>query len=65
MPGKRGCEVLDDTRKIRPDAKVLFMSGYSEDVAARDYLTEDGACFISKPPGVPDLRRKFRDALDR
>jgi PAS domain S-box-containing protein len=65
MPRKRGCEAMVDIRKIKADARVLFMSGYSEDITDLDHLTEAGAGFIPKPLKVPDLLRKVREVLDR
>ena len=65
MPGKRGCDVLADIRRINPNARALFMSGYSADFAPQDYLIEEGSSFITKPLSVPNLLRKVREALDK
>jgi CheY-like chemotaxis protein len=65
MPRKRGCEVLKDIHRIKPDVRVLFMSGYGADVTGRDHLIKEGNGFISKPLEIHDLLRKVREALDR
>jgi DNA-binding NtrC family response regulator len=64
MPGKRGCDVLVDIRKINPNVKVIFMSGYSMDFVPKNHLIGEGCSFISKPLVVPNLLRKVREALD-
>jgi two-component system cell cycle sensor histidine kinase/response regulator CckA len=52
-------------RESRPDLRVLFMSGYTEDVIAPHGVLEDGTDFIEKPFGVERLARKVREVLDR
>jgi two-component system cell cycle sensor histidine kinase/response regulator CckA len=64
MPRKRGCEVFEDILMIKPDARVLFMSGYSADASRLDHLIKEGNGFISKPLEIHDLLRKVREALD-
>lgn len=65
MPKKSGKEIYDDIRKIRPDIKALFMSGYTADIINRSGLLEEGINFISKPISPDELLRKVRDVLDR
>ena len=65
MPKKRGCQVLEDLRRINPVVKVLFMSGYQEDVSLRNHIISKGNCFIAKPMRAHDLLQKVREALDR
>jgi two-component system cell cycle sensor histidine kinase/response regulator CckA len=64
MPGKNGREVCDEIRKIKPDLKVLFMSGYSGDILNRNGVLEENLNFISKPITHGVLLRKVRDILD-
>ncbi len=49
---------------MRPDLPVLFMSGYSEDEAARLKLLQPGYPFIQKPFAPKDLARRVRAVLD-
>lgn len=65
MPRKRGCEVFEELRRIKPDVRVLFMSGYSADVSSLDHLIKEGTGFIAKPLEIHDFLRKVREALDR
>ena len=65
MPKKSGKAVYDDIKKIRPDIKVLFMSGYTEAVINKRGILEAGIDFIAKPISPDELLRKVREVLDR
>jgi signal transduction histidine kinase len=47
-----------------PDMKVLFVSGYAEDVAALRGMLRPGVAFLQKPFSAADLARKVRLLLD-
>ncbi len=64
MPKKSGKEVCDEIRKIKPDVRVLFTSGYTSDIINKKGILEEGAGFISKPLTPNDLLRKIRETLD-
>ena len=63
MPQKSGRDLLDQLRPLRPDIKVLFTSGYTEEALHRKVLERDAA-FIPKPFTEEALARKVRDVLD-
>ncbi len=63
MPGMSGTELKDRIKKIRPDIKVLFMSGYTSNVIVHRGLLEEGVHFIQKPFSINDLARKAREAM--
>jgi CheY-like chemotaxis protein len=63
MPHKNGRDLLDHLRPMRPDIKVLFISGYTEDALRRRMLWTDAA-FLQKPFTEDALARKVRDVLD-
>ncbi len=65
MPKKNGREVFDDIRKIKPDIKVIFTSGYTGDVVLDKGIRDDAVDFITKPLLPNDLLRKVRSVLDR
>ncbi len=65
MPKKSGKEVYDEIRKIKPDIKVLFTSGYTSDIISKKGILEEGADFISKPYMPHDLLCKVRENLDK
>jgi two-component system, cell cycle sensor histidine kinase and response regulator CckA len=65
MPGMNGRELYQRAREQRPDLRVLYMSGYTEDVIAPHGVLEKGTAFIEKPFSVEGLARKVREVLDR
>jgi len=65
MPRKNGKEVYEEVKKIRPDIKVIFMSGYTADIIEKHGIIEKGIDFVSKPTGTFELLEKIRDVLGR
>ncbi len=65
MPGIGGKKLVDLLRKERPDLKVLFMSGYSEDQISRKGILNGTIDFIQKPFAPIDLVKHLRRILDR
>ena len=65
MPKKNGKEVYEEIRKLRPDIKALFMSGYTADVLHQRGIAGDGLDFILKPVSPTVLMKKVRGMLDR
>jgi DNA-binding response OmpR family regulator len=49
---------------LRPDSRVLFMSGYTDDVIARHGALEPGIAFLQKPFTPHGLAEKVREVLD-
>lgn len=50
---------------MRPDVKVLFMSGYIADVISQKGIFEKGVEFLYKPVLSTDLLKKVREILDK
>jgi DNA-binding NarL/FixJ family response regulator len=48
----------------RPDVRVLFMSGYTDDAIMQRGATEPGTAFLQKPFSGEGLARKVRAVLD-
>jgi len=46
-----------------PGVRVLYMSGYPEDMIAHQYVLEEGVAFIQKPFTVQGLAAKVREVL--
>lgn len=65
MPGKNGKEVCEEIRKIKPDMKILFASGYTKDVVLFKGIHNETADFISKPLSPNELMCKVREMLDK
>jgi DNA-binding response OmpR family regulator len=64
MPGMSGRELWDRLRVLSPDSRVLFMSGYTDDVIARHGVLEPGIAFLQKPFTAFGLAGKVREVLD-
>ncbi len=65
LPDYNGWDLSLEIKKKRPDLRILFMSGYSEDVIMEKCKLGESANFIGKPFGVKDFLDKIRDVLDR
>ena len=63
MPGLSGRETAARVRERFPVAKVLYMSGYTDDIAIRGGALEPATAFIQKPFSATELARAVRDAL--
>ena len=59
-----GRVLVEQARALRPDIKVLFASGYTNDVSILHGLTEEGAALIQKPFTAESLGRKVRQVLE-
>ena len=64
MPKKSGKETYNEIWKLRPNIKVLFMSGYSEGVINKRIILQERFNFISKPFSQTMLLKKVREILD-
>jgi CheY-like chemotaxis protein len=64
MPGMDGRQLAQRLRAVKPDLKVLFMSGYTSDVIAQRGVLDDGVQFLSKPFKRDALARKVREVLE-
>jgi signal transduction histidine kinase len=64
MPVLNGRELSERLAVDRPEVRVLFMSGYTDDDIVRRGLLQPGAPFLQKPFVPADLSRKVRDVLD-
>jgi two-component system, cell cycle sensor histidine kinase and response regulator CckA len=64
MPKISGTEVAEQLKKIHPETKVLFMSGYTDEAIVHHGIVDSGIAFIQKPFSENALTRKVRDVLD-
>jgi CheY-like chemotaxis protein len=64
MPGMSGPDLARSLRPRRPEMRVLFMSGYTDDAIVRHGLLEPTEAFLQKPFTPDVLARKVRDVLD-
>jgi len=63
MPGMNGRELHEQIRERFPDAKVLYMSGYSRDIITHHGALEEGIPFLQKPFSVEGLSTRVREIL--
>jgi two-component system cell cycle sensor histidine kinase/response regulator CckA len=65
MPRLNGRDVYEEVKRIRPDVKVLFTSGYPADLIQKESVLEKGLNFLSKPASPQALLRAVRQLLDQ
>ena len=65
MPEMSGRKLSEEFSAIRSDAKVLFMSGYTDDAIVRHGVMTAGVEYLQKPFSGDALLRKVREVLDR
>ena len=63
MPEMTGVELKTEILAIEPDVKVLFMSGYTANIIARQGVLEDSVEFMPKPFNLKTLAQKVRKVL--
>jgi len=64
MPEMNGRELYENAAEIRPELKVLYMSGYTDNVIAHHGVLKEGVQFIQKPFSVLGLATRVREILE-
>jgi CheY-like chemotaxis protein len=64
MPGMNGRELAQRILELRPQTKVLYMSGYTENVIGRNGTLDAGIRLLQKPFTLRDLKTIVREVLD-
>jgi PAS domain S-box-containing protein len=64
MPGLSGREVAREACRVRPDMRVLYISGYTDDAIVSRGILMPGVEFLHKPFTRQSLARKVREILD-
>jgi len=64
MPEMSGRELMHHLAERRPEVKVLYVTGYSEDAVAQHGVLDPGTAFLPKPFTPEVLTRKVREVLD-
>ncbi|MFO7986456.1 MAG: response regulator [Desulfatiglandaceae bacterium] len=64
LPEMSGKELAEKITGLRPDIKVLFMSGYTADIIGRHGVLDEGVSFIEKPFSLGRLARRVREAIE-
>jgi PAS domain S-box-containing protein len=64
MPRVSGRELAEQLTRSRPDMKVLYASGHTDDSVVRHGILELGTAYVQKPFSPESLARKVREVLD-
>ena len=64
MPKMTGRDLAERVGQLRPDTRVLYMSGYTPDAIVHQGVLEEGIQFIQKPLMPAQLLAKVRSILD-
>ena len=65
MPGMGGRPLAQELSRLRPETRVVYMSGYTGQTVGSQGPIDPGSDFLSKPFTREVLTRKIREALDR
>jgi hypothetical protein len=63
LPGMNGRQVADQAREIRPELKILFITGYAESVAISDGFLQAGMELVTKPFDLDHLAGRIRGMI--
>jgi PAS domain S-box-containing protein len=64
MPSMSGPELAERLLQLRPETRVLFMSGYVDEHVTQHGILASGHSFLPKPFTASELARKVRETLD-
>lgn len=64
MPGMNGRELAAQITAQRPEVRVLYISGYTENAIGHDGLLDAGVNLLQKPFSLPTLKDRVRELLD-
>lgn len=64
LPGQNGRDLANNLRAVCPELRILFTSGYPENVVTRNGIQEDGMFYLPKPFSLQSLTRKVTQVLE-
>ena len=64
LPGTGGRELAEQVSILRPEVRIRFVSGYTDDAILQHRLVERDATLLQKPFTASSLASKVRDVLD-
>jgi two-component system cell cycle sensor histidine kinase/response regulator CckA len=63
MPNMDGPTLVRAARRLRPEMRIIYMSGYAEDAFRRNEEKVEELHFLPKPFGLKQLVAKVKDVL--
>jgi PAS domain S-box-containing protein len=63
LPGMNGRQLADQARETRPGLKILFITGYAENVAIAKGFLQPGMEMITKPFDLDNLSQRIREMV--
>jgi len=64
LPGQNGRDLANELRSACPKLRIIFISGYPENVVTRHGIQEDGMFYLPKPFSLQSLTRKVWQVLE-
>jgi PAS domain S-box-containing protein len=64
LPGLNGRQVADAGRQLRPELKILFMTGYAENATLASGFLEPGMQMITKPFPMEKLASRIKEIIE-
>ncbi len=64
MPKLNGNKIQEEINRIRPETRLIFMSGYASDIVRKKGIRGKRVLFMAKPLLKNDLLQKVREVLD-
>jgi FixJ family two-component response regulator len=63
MPHMNGRDLAERMKQMRPEMKVIYMSGYTDNLVLQGGMLEEGSDFIQKPFNAETPAKRVRAAL--
>jgi CheY-like chemotaxis protein len=59
-----GRELADRFKALRPGIKLIYTSGYAQDIIANRGVLHNGVAYVSKPYTADEIAHKVREAIE-